>query len=89
MIATAVRAGTSLKIESDFPGDLNEFAVDLIEKADANIEYLLLRKSESLYRMIAKARFVFLNNSNNNVNSAPQYSATMITKILIFMQKFT
>ncbi len=28
LIGAAVRAGTSLKINRDLPGDLNEFAVD-------------------------------------------------------------
>ncbi len=56
---------------------MNEFVANEIEKAGVHIDCLLLEQSVSLSRMIAKARFVFLNNSKpSNIKKIKQVIET-------------
>jgi hypothetical protein len=58
MIAAAVKAGSRLQISDKDEENLNEFAADEIEKAGPDIDYLYIKESMSLFRMIAKTRKV-------------------------------
>jgi hypothetical protein len=60
LIAGAARAGTKLNIWDSGEENLNEFAVNEIEKTGGYINHLKIRKSVNLCRMIAKAKKVHL-----------------------------
>ncbi len=60
MIAAAVKAGTYLHIYDFGVETLNEFAAKEIEKAGAQFDFLSLKQSVCLWRLIARARSVSL-----------------------------